>query len=489
MDSAFLQASPASERVFDAAEIRDRYLHRVGINQMRLVSYIPNIAPIFISTPDIPENNRANEMASLLFGNSTDEIPRQGFLVPKGSIRSSVLNLTTATLGVGTLAIPIAFANAGIILSVVLLLLQACLAYTSIKHLVSSFDVLEKYGFEEVIMMLFGGKLTVLFEFGILVFCFGSAVAYQITIADIGMAVIERISLVSGNQYSWSIFHLSREWFLCLVTLGVLLPLSLLKSLASLRFTSLLSVICVLWLVLVVFIELMYNGVHTSIASNWQTIMWPRNLQNIMTSIGIFTFAFCSQPNVPPIYADLHGKSIRRMSMAVSRSMVLCIVLYLIIGISGFVQWGSDTAVSVIINLQPYFLSGSLLVLVGYVSMAAAVCMAFPLNIFPLKLTIEQLANEFHSPHVEIVVNGSTIVIVCLSFVCAIFCPNISRIFDVIGVTAGAFICFICPAAIFLRILSLGHATFCRRSLKAWAVLLSGIMIMIVGTSSSLGLF
>ena len=480
------------ERASSAAVFPSSRSHHVDAERPfaeRTASYIPNLNPLFDPVDSVSVECLQGNASRLLTGYSEDigpELPQS--LVPAGSIRSSIINLTTATLGVGTLAIPSAFANAGLVLSVGMLLIQAWLGFTSIKQLISSFNVLEKSGFEEVIMTLFGRRLAMIFEVSILFFCFGAAVAYHITIADIGIAISTKLLCdYSDNPFIAAVF-LGRPGFLCLVTSCILLPLSLYKRIAELRFTCLIGVCCVIGLVLVVCVEFYSQGLHPSIRDDWTSILWPRGFRGVVSSLGIITFAFCSQPNVPTIFADLHSKSIRRMNMAVSRALALCVIVYLVIGTAGFLQWGPQTSSSVIVNLQPEFFQGKFLVLVGYLAMGVAVCMAFPLNIFPLKFTVEQLSVEMQVQNTELIVRIATIITVLLSLTCAIFVPNISVIFDVVGVTAGAFICFICPAGIFLRILSLGGGTFHRRAIKAWIVLSCGIAVMTVGTVTSLGL-
>jgi len=485
MDRNLLTPRLVPERTTEQ-EIRTRYLRRVGLYAHKVNSFVPNLVPLFsdsTTSQDIQLTRQRSLDVGL--GDTSDELESYD---ATGSIESSILNLTTATLGVGTLAIPYAFFNAGIVITLVLLLFQAWLSISSIKQIVSCLNATEKHSFEEITCMLFGRKMTVLFELSILTFCFGTAVSYHITIADIGLAVTQRLFIDYHDNTLVAYFLLSRSGFLLTITSFVLLPLSLFDRVAELKVTCFLGVSCVIGMVGIVVVRLVLDGISPDIVNDWRVIMWPRGVYQLISSIGILTFAFCSQPNVPTIFYEMQDRSISRMSTAVSRAVGLCLLIYVAIGLSGFLQFGTSTASSVIVNLQVDFFAGRTVVGMAYAFMAFAVCMSFPLNIFPIKLTFEQLMIEAGKSHIDFYVRIVTVISVIFSLICAVYIPNVSMIFDLIGTTVGALICFIFPPMLYIRILSLGAPIFCRRSFKAWIVLSIGIVLLCLGFLNSLGL-
>ena len=336
-------------------------------------------------------------------------------------------------------------------------------------------------------MLLFGKKATILFEVCVLGFCFGSAVAYHITIADIGLAVMEKIFGGYRDTFIVSYFLLSRSGVLVLITAAVLLPLSLSDKLAELRYTCLVGVLCVIGLVGIVLIQLCLDGVHPLVQEDWHSILWPRGLHGVIGAIGIFTFALCSQPNVPSIFSELEDRSIRRMGSAVKRAVGLCFIVYMTMGVAGALQWGPTTSSSAIINLGPQFFDGSFIIIVAYASMMFSVCMSYPLNVYPIKITFEQILMEVGSTNEDLWTRVVSVGTVAASLLCAIYIPKVSVIFDIIGTTAGCIICFILPASLYLKILSLSGGLFCRRAGKAWVVLGCGCVFFLLGTISYFG--
>lgn len=470
-------------------EIRSRYLRRVGLYSHKVHSFVPNLAPFF-EEEHIGDLALARSRSQLIVDEASETTASSGdssFISP-GSINASILNLTTATLGVGTLSIPSAFLNAGLVLSILFLLLQAFLSVSSIKEIISSINATEKSSFEEVTMLLLGKRVTILFELCVLGFCFGSAIAYHITIADIGLAVMDKVlgGHITNALVEW--LFLSRTGFLLLITCILLLPLSLSDKLAELRYTCLVGVLCVIGLVGIVGVQLWVNGIHPLVAHDWHDMLWPRSVHGAVGAIGIFTFALCSQPNVPSIFSELDDRTIHRMGVAVRRAVGLCFSVYVTMGLAGVLQWGPQTASSAILNLEPAFFDGNVLVIFGYASMMFSVCMSYPLNVYPIKITIEQILMEEGARDVVAWTRLVAVLTVCLSLICAIYIPKVSVIFDIIGTTAGCIICFILPASLYLKMLSLAGGLFCRRAMKAWLVLICGCVFFVLGVFSYFGI-
>lgn len=80
------------------------------------------------------------------------------------------------------------------------------------------------------------------------------------------------------------------------------------------------------------------------------------------------------------------------------------------------------------------------------------VAVAFPLNVFPCRFTLEMMCYPEAMPstvrHVSV-----TCAIVFSALLWAIFCPNINVVFGILGGTCSTVVCFCLPAAYMLHIL------------------------------------
>lgn len=174
-----------------------------------------------------------------------------------------------------------------------------------------------------------------------------------------------------------------------------------------------------------------------------------------MLSLSIF--AFCCQPNVPSIYTELEQRSYKRMQKVSLRAMLLCCFVYLLMGVTGFLAFGENTNGNVLGNLQPMLCANDWIVRSGVAGMAFAVTMAYPLNIFPIRFSVET-ALFYHKPQLDLpgMRTGIAVAAVACSLVVAIALPQINLVFELIGATTGSFVCFLGPGLLFHRLVP-GH--------------------------------
>merc|ERR1712096_592747 len=109
--------------------------------------------------------------------------------------------------------------------------------------------------------------------------------------------------------------------------------------------------------------------------------------------------------------------------------MFLCLFVYLMMGLFGFLAFGTSTQGNVMMNLQPYLCADNLMVILGFACMAFAVTMAFPLNIFPIRFAVETIL-FFHWPELNTRVMrlGIAVAAVGSAFGVAVAIPSINVI-------------------------------------------------------------
>lgn len=95
--------------------------------------------------------------------------------LPAGSVRSSVFNLCSATLGAGALSIPYAFQSSGLLIGLLLLTFIYVLSCYSISLLISSSLQTQTQSYEQMAQKLFRTRiLSLVVDINILLFCFGT---------------------------------------------------------------------------------------------------------------------------------------------------------------------------------------------------------------------------------------------------------------------------------------------------------------------------
>jgi amino acid permease len=396
---------------------------------------------------------------------------------PRGVTAGAVANLCSATLGAGVLAVPYSMAQAGVWGSVGLLAVAAGATLVSIRYLVQAVAYYQCDSYEQLTRQLFGNTACHAVQLCIVLFCEGCAVAYLIAVADI----MEQADLL---------FHESRTWTLTIIWATVCVPLSMLRRVQTLQFTSALGVASIATLLFAALVhfgqdldeEYHHNGNgtnytnHTTAATatndlsylttswwstdennntihntthhhhhhhghfridNWDTLWWPLDgLRSVLQACPVILFAFSCQVNVCAIFLELpaaedtsvetnnrqdyntndaqsstslsvlyHPSKVPLLQRVSCYSVALCTVLYAGMGWTTLADFGPEHVAPNI--LQNYELRDGLMQ-VAAAGMAVAVLAAFPLNIFPSRVTCLQWEDAWRKHRQSATATGTT---------------------------------------------------------------------------------
>ena len=240
-------------------------------------------------------------------------------LLEPGSSPGAIANLCSATLGAGVLSLPYAICKCGIVPGLLLLLLAATSTTISIDMIIETCAALRLSSYEDITQKLLGHRALIVVESSIFVFCFGCAVAYVVAVGDILQQGI--IGVFADQLPSF----ITREFAMILFWAVIMLPLSLLERIDSLRFASLFGIGSIAFLVLACVIhsvkdmmEIDCNGRdeaaegHTdefATSNADQDVRWltPSSFWDVVLACPIIMFAFSCQVNVCAIYEELGG--------------------------------------------------------------------------------------------------------------------------------------------------------------------------------------
>lgn len=448
----------------------------------------------------------------------------------------SIANLCSATLGAGILAVPYAMAEAGLVIGGIFLVLSAWATVVSLKLLVQACHLLQTYTYEGLVQQALGMSARRLCEVCMLIFCVGVAVSYVVAVGDI-------LSSVLGGY---------RRISMGIVFLAAMLPLSMLKTMKRLQKASSVGILSILILILT---SVIHFGVdHHNYRHHSQGHMeeagttrhhfggiplWPTaGVPSVLRACPILLFAFSCQVNVCAIYHEFQDPP--NFGRVIWSSVLCCAALYTIISVVTLVDvysFTTDTNESARVppNVLQLYCPTQFIWSLAFFSMAVAVVMAFPLNIFPARVTLEGLVDEVQawlsgesttstnaaeSPlqqallmdleedgvlsdpvieesslrssssrrredapqqdtHEELRHVILTVILAGAAFGFALVVPNISVIFGLLGGTTSSVLGFCLPGALGLKIVG-------RSSMKSWMLLMGGMVVAIVTTAVTL---
>uniref|UniRef100_A0A669D1K1 Solute carrier family 38 member 4 n=1 Tax=Oreochromis niloticus TaxID=8128 RepID=A0A669D1K1_ORENI len=366
------------------------------------------------------DDNEDGEGQSQFNGDDNDDGESRRFLsngIPKkkkyeeeyhpghASFGMSVFNLSNAIMGSGILGLSFAMANTGIILFtpvslVTLSVLAGSLIYEKLGERAFGWPG-KMAAFGSIIMQNIGAMSSYLF-----------IVKYELP------EVIRAFLHLEENSGEW---YLNGNYLVLFVSVGVILPLSLLKNLGYLGYTSGFSLSCMVF----------FLGVTAY-------------------TVPILAFAFVCHPEVLPIYSELKDRSRKKMQNVSNLSILAMLIMYMLSALFGYLTFYDNVEAELLHTFTKVYKFDTMLLLVR-LAVLTAVTLTVPIVLFPIRSSITTLlfsGREFSwTRHLLIAA-----FILAFNNMLVIFVPTIRDIFGFIGASAATMLIFILPAAFYLRL-------------------------------------
>uniref|UniRef100_A0A4W6FZN7 Sodium-coupled neutral amino acid symporter 2 n=1 Tax=Lates calcarifer TaxID=8187 RepID=A0A4W6FZN7_LATCA len=424
------------------------------------------------------------------------------------SFGMSVFNLGNAIMGSGILGLSYAMANTGIALFVILLVAVAIFSLYSVHLLLKTANEGGALVYEQLGYKAFGwpGKLAA--SFSITMQNIGAMSSYLYIIKYELPIVIQ--SFLGTKADEW---YTNGDYLVLLVTLVIILPLSLLRNLGYLGYTSGLSLLCMVFFLIVVIIKKfqipcplpedvsalnetiskMLNATlshpNTTAVDYSEDACTPKyfvfNSQTVY-AVPILTFAFVCHPAILPMYEELKDRSRGKMQGVANVSFLAMFIMYLLAALFGYLTFNYVSPV-LFVNQFPHvepellhtysrFSGFDVILLIVRLAVLTAVTLTVPVVLFPIRTSI----NHHLSASKEFSWIRHTIITVCLlagTNALVILVPTIRDIFGFIGASAAAMLIFILPSAFYIKLVKKESMKSVQK-IGATAFLLCGLLVM-----------
>uniref|UniRef100_A0A8C5AX77 Sodium-coupled neutral amino acid symporter 2 n=1 Tax=Gadus morhua TaxID=8049 RepID=A0A8C5AX77_GADMO len=399
------------------------------------------------------------------------------------SFGMSVFNLSNAIMGSGILGLSFAMANTGIVLFSILLLGVAILSLYSVHLLLMTAKEGGSLIYEKLGERAFGwpGKM---------------AAFVSITMQNIGAMssylFIVKYELPEVIRAFMGLEEISGAWYMngnvlvVIVTIAIILPLSLLKNLGYLGYTSGFSLLCMVFFLIVVSRPQPHPPTHppthtvpglpvvtaTALACSDHRGFF---LFQTVYAVPILTFAFVCHPAILPMYEELKDRSRKKMQGVANVSFLAMFIMYLLAALFGYLTFN--------VNVEPELLhtyskvyKNDLILLIVRLAVLTAVTLTVPVVLFPIRTSVNQLlcASKEFSWIRHIII---TVVLLASTNLLVIFVPTIKDIFGFIGASAAAMLIFILPSAFYIKLVKKESMKSVQK-IGATIFLICGIMVM-----------
>uniref|UniRef100_A0A1A8KJY4 Solute carrier family 38, member 4 n=1 Tax=Nothobranchius kuhntae TaxID=321403 RepID=A0A1A8KJY4_NOTKU len=421
------------------------------------------------------------------------------------SFGMSVFNLSNAIMGSGILGLSYAMANTGIVLFTILLIAVAILSLYSVHLLLMTSKEGGSLIYEKLGEKAFGwpGKMA----------AFGSIIMQNIGAMSSYLFIV-KYELPEVIRAFMGLEEISGEWYLngnylvVFVSLGVILPLSLLKNLGYLGYTSGFSLSCMVFFLTAVIYKKtqlpcplpFFYGPSSNLSMNSSDMSGLYALRNTSTqmdfsradvspvihssqntphstgvrfephpsdeemctpkyfvfnsqtayTIPILAFAFVCHPEVLPIYSELKDRTPKKMQTVSNLSILAMLIMYMLSALFGYLTFYENVEAELLHTFTKVYKFDTLLLLVR-LAVLTAVTLTVPIVLFPIRSSITTLlfSGRDFSWIRHMVIAAA---ILLFNNMLVIFVPTIRDIFGFIGGSAATMLIFILPAAFYLRL-------------------------------------
>uniref|UniRef100_A0A8D3ECL4 Amino acid transporter transmembrane domain-containing protein n=1 Tax=Scophthalmus maximus TaxID=52904 RepID=A0A8D3ECL4_SCOMX len=311
------------------------------------------------------------------------------------SFGMSVFNLSNAIMGSGILGLSYAMANTGIILFLVLLVAVAILSLYSVHLLLVTAKEGGSLIYEKLGERAFGwpGKMAAFVS--ITMQNIGAMSSYLFIVKYELPEVIRAFLALEENSGEW---YLNGNYLVVFVSIGIILPLSLLKNLGYLGYTSGFSLTCMVFFLGV----LIYKKTQLPCPLPFFSHHSSNLSMNASDTAGMFTaytvpilaFAFVCHPEVLPIYSELKDRSRKKMQNVSNLSILAMLIMYMLSALFGYLTFYDNVEAELLHTFTKVYKFDTMLLMVR-LAVLTAVTLTVPIVLFPVSTCTHEHATGF----------------------------------------------------------------------------------------------
>eukprot|EP01084_Bolivina_argentea_P004693 8903_1 len=438
--------------------------------------------PPYENEKSVMESVRLSRTLSMQMNEETE------IIASKSSIVGCVFNYTNSIIGAGIIGLPYALHIAGFYYGIILLILVSLLIDYGVRHLVECGVSKNKLDYELIVEYQFGkrGYYTVtLFMF---LFAYGAMVAYHIVIGD---TITPIVHYANTNGDYHKIYN--QRWFIITIfSIIFMLPLSLLKNMSALSWTSGISIVAVVIIVTCVCIEAPLNCSHIDHNQPIPFIQF-----GFFSAIGTMSFAFVCHHNSFIVYNSLQNANKLRWKIVSNSSVAISVILSLILSIIGYLSFRDETFSDILNNFD----FRNIIISISRILLSITMVFTFPMEQFVSRhCVMEILESVFHKFDSNDVKNKSkkylmylysvTLILWSTSLIIGASAKDLGFVLSINGSLCASSLGYIIPALVIIKTNNLWinrkNIWNTKQFLIVFFMLIFGVVALIAGTVSTL---
>lgn len=224
---------------------------------------------------------------------------------------------------------------------------------------------------------------AVIFDAAIAIKCFGVGVSYLIIIGDLMPGVVRGFA----EEDSITPFLVDRHFWVTAFML-VVIPLSFLRRLDSLKYTSVIALISIGYLVILV---VYHFAAHDTLPdTGYQTplriVGWASPVA-ALSSFPVIVFAYTCHQNMFSILNEISNNSHFRTTSVVVASIGIAAFIYILVAITGYLSFGNELGGNIVAQYAP-----SISATIGRAAIVVLVMFSYPLQVHPCRASVDAVS-------------------------------------------------------------------------------------------------
>ncbi|KZZ98140.1 Amino acid transporter, transmembrane [Ascosphaera apis ARSEF 7405] len=213
---------------------------------------------------------------------------------------------------------------------------------------------------------------SVIFDAAIAIKCFGVGVSYLIIIGDLMPGVIQGFGLGSGAEF------LADRHFWITAFMLVIIPLSFLKRLDSLKYTSVVALVSIGYLVILV----VYHFIKNDTVKDPSPIRWVEweGIIPALSSFPVIVFGYTCHQNMFSILNELADNSHSSVTGVITASIGAAGASYVLTAVTGYLSFGNNVSGNIVSMYAPALSST-----IARAAIVVLVMFSVPLQVHPCR--------------------------------------------------------------------------------------------------------
>ena len=380
--------------------------------------------------------------------------------IEKGSITECVINLCIISFGIGLLALPQKVNYVTLVMAPILIILCGIINYWTFTVLGDASRKLKIYKYEDIVAALFNPCFSYFFIFVMVIGLFGVIILFQVILYKFLGGIINEV--FSYGYTNMEIFAAESFWgekkvrlLVCYaITLFVLLPLSLIKTISQMRYASSFGVFSVFLIVMIVITQCPSFYYHNVVTGKQEINLF--NFKNgfgpdlkFIQSISTIIYAYECHAGIFPVISSLNNPTRTRLQQVFKIATTTNVIAYILITLAGYLSQPENTPDLILEREKIY--KTDLLMTVGLslfcITLATKISASYNcLRAIFLNLLKYDSVNYPNGINIILTLTSLT----ASTFVAAMF-QNISDYISLNGSFYGLFIAVIMPGIIYIK--------------------------------------